>query len=160
MYAIQQEASLSQILSSHEERLASHEERLRNARTALRELKKQDDLNSSDEEQARSSIEFWKDRCDKAKATIKLHEANAVDIGAAVLPGQPAKASATKPRKPVFEVNASNNSSPSSETNSSDSSSYGSMANEKENLGKICRKRGQKKEVILISSESSSDEQK
>jgi hypothetical protein len=69
-------------------------------------------------------------------ACLKLLSAN---MGAAVLPGQPAKAIATKAGKPVFKVDASNNRC-SLEANSSDSSSYGSMANEKENMGKKCHK--------------------
>jgi hypothetical protein len=100
-------------------------------------LKKENALSSSDkereenEESARSLVEFWQEQCDETMASLKLLTAN---MAANVLPGQPAKASATKSERLVVEVNASN-SSHSLEANSSDSSSYDLYGKWKRELG-------------------------
>jgi hypothetical protein len=154
-YAVEQVANLSQVLSSQQDSL-------RNARARLREMEKENDDNSMDEDEyteARSTIELWKGMCEQTKAALIRQSANVVGTGAAVLPVQPRKASSsTKPGKTVFDVDISNKSS-SSEADSCDSSSYsGSMRNGKENLGNNYQKRGRKKEFISLSDESSSDE--
>jgi hypothetical protein len=142
--------------------ISDNQKRLRDAKTALRELKKENALSSSDEEReeneesARSLVEFWQEQCDETMASLKLLTAN---MAANVLPGQPAKASAIKSERLVVEVDGSN-SSHSLEANSSDSSSYDYMGNGKENLGKKCRKRPRKEKLAFLSSEGSSDEGK
>lgn len=143
-YAVEQVASLSQVLSIQQESL-------RNARSTLRSLERENAENSLDEEEdARSMIEFWKGMCEETKAALRRQSANVVGMGAAVLAVQPAKARTTiKPGKTVLNVDTTNKSS-WSEADSSDSSSIGSMANGKDNLGNKCQKRVRMKEVVFF----------
>jgi hypothetical protein len=155
-YAVEQVASLSQVLSSQQESL-------RNARTTLRELEKENDKNSLDEEEdARSMIEFWKGMCEERKDALRRQLSSVVGMGATVLPVQPANARTTsKPGKTVLNEDTTHKSS-SSEADSSDSSSFGSMAKKKDNWATNVRKECVRRNLFLfpVTSESSSDEQK
>jgi small-conductance mechanosensitive channel len=118
-YAVEQVASLSQLLSSQQDSL-------RNARATLREMEKENDENSLDEEEyadARSMIEFWKGMCEETKASLRHQSVNVVGTVAAVLPVKPARKTSTRtnPGKAVIDVDTSNKSS-SSEAGSCDSS--------------------------------------
>jgi hypothetical protein len=115
-------------------------------------MKKGSDCDSSDEERATSTIEFWKKRRNETMANLELLSGS---LDTALF--QPGKTSTRG--KPVFDIDASDN-SPASEASSSDYSSHSSMAR-KESSGK--KNRGQKQKTMTVSflssSESSSGEE-
>jgi hypothetical protein len=144
-YAVENVAGMSQLL-------ASQEESLLRAQKVLREMKKGSDCDSSDEERATSTIEFWKKRRNETMANLELLSGS---LDTALF--QPGKTGTRG--KPVFDIDASDN-SPASEASSSDYSSHSSMAR-KESSGK--KNRGQKQKTMTVSflssSESSSGEE-
>jgi hypothetical protein len=80
-YVVEQVASLSMVLSNQQERL-------QNARATLRELNKENNGNSFDDEreEARLMIEFWKDMCKKTKAALQHQSNSIIRMGTAVKP--------------------------------------------------------------------------
>jgi hypothetical protein len=64
---------------------------LHNARATLRELNKEKNDNSFDDEreEAKLMIEFWKDICKNTKAALQHKSSSIVRTGTAVKPVQP-----------------------------------------------------------------------